>query len=102
MDGPNKIALHEFWPLALLWLPVGAFVDPGEALTALVSLVLLAPCGLPLVPGCRRLWRLGYRRSAWAAGIGLGHHLWHAVRSAQYPFGPATTRRVGTIWAPSK
>ena len=23
----------------------------------------------PLVLGCRRLWRLGYRRGAWVAGI---------------------------------
>ena len=36
------------------------------------SLVFVAPCGLPLVLGCRRVWRLGYRRAAWAAGIGLG------------------------------
>ena len=28
--------------------------------------------GLPLALGCRRLWRLGYRQSAWAAGIVLG------------------------------
>ena len=36
------------------------------------SLVFVAPCGLPLALGCRRVWRLGYRRAAWAAGIGLG------------------------------
>ena len=36
------------------------------------SLVLVAPCGLPLALGCRRLWRLGYRRGAWWAGIALG------------------------------
>ena len=36
------------------------------------SLVFVAPCGLPLALGCRRLWRLGYRRSAWSAGTGLG------------------------------
>ena len=30
------------------------------------------PCGLPLTLGCRRLWRLGYRRGAWWAGIALG------------------------------
>ncbi len=86
MDGPNKIALYKFWPLALLWLPVGmvmqgvlrfgasagAFADPGTSLAALGSLALLVPCGLPLALGCRCLWRLGYRRSAWAVGIGLG------------------------------
>lgn len=32
----------------------------------------MAPCGLPLALGCRRPWRLGYRRGAWAAGAGLG------------------------------
>ena len=36
------------------------------------SLVFVAPCGLPLALGCRRVWHLGYRRAAWAAGIGLG------------------------------
>ena len=35
------------------------------------SLVPVAPCGLPLALGCRR-WRLGHRRAAWTAGIGLG------------------------------
>ena len=35
-------------------------------------LVFVAPCGLPLALGCRRLWHLGYRRGAWWAGIGLG------------------------------
>ena len=38
----------------------------------LVSLVPVAPCGLPLALGCRRLWRLGYRQTAWATGIVLG------------------------------
>ena len=33
---------------------------------------LVAPCGLPLALGCRRLWRLGYRRGVWRAGIVLG------------------------------
>ena len=32
----------------------------------------VAPCGLPLVLGRRRLWRPGYRRIAWMAGVGLG------------------------------
>ena len=75
-----------FWPLALLWLPAGViaqavirfgpsaagFADSGEALAALGSLAVAAPSGLPLALGCRRLWRLGYRRGAWVAGIGLG------------------------------
>ena len=80
------MARHGFWPLALLWLPAGVaaqaalrfgpsavrFADAGEAMAALGSLALAAPCGLPLALGCRRLWRLGYRRGAWAAGIGFG------------------------------
>ena len=78
-----------FWLLALLWLPVGVAATaairfaPGagaaEAVMGLpmflmlvASLVVVAPCGLPLALGCRRLWRQGYRRAAWAAGIGLG------------------------------
>ena len=60
MDGRRWIGRHRFWPLALLWLP------------ALGSLAPVVPCGLPLPLGCRRLWRLGYRRAAWAAGVGLG------------------------------
>ena len=34
--------------------------------------MFVAPCGLPLALGCRRVWRLGYRRGAWWAGTGLG------------------------------
>ena len=30
------------------------------------------PCGLPLALGCRHLWRLGYRRGSWWAGVALG------------------------------
>ena len=40
-------------------------LDAGAAVAA-------GACGLPLALGCRRLWRLGYRRGAWMAGIGLG------------------------------
>ncbi len=36
------------------------------------SLAPFLPCGLPLALGCRRLWRLGYRRGAWIAGVALG------------------------------
>ena len=50
--------------------------DPGpwleSVLTKAGSLAMVAPCGLPLALGCRRVWRLGYRRSAWLAGAGLG------------------------------
>ena len=75
-----------FWLLALLWLPAGvvaqavarfglfngAFVGPWELLAALGSLAPVVLCGLPLPLGCRRLSRLGYRRTAWLSGIGLG------------------------------
>ncbi len=76
------IARLGFWPLALLWLPAGVYAQaavrfgpgtgvPGDPhlLSSLLmgagSLVLVAPSGLPLALGCRRLWRLGYRRGAW-------------------------------------
>ena len=79
-----------FWALALLWLPAGVVAMaavrflPGHGLhetggmaSAMLlmsagSLLPVAPCGLPLALGCRRLWRLGYRRAAWMTGIGLG------------------------------
>ena len=84
------IGQQGFWPLALLWLPAGVVATawvrfaPGNGpwaepemwlmmmLMAAQSLIVVAPCGLPLALGCRRLWRLGYRREAWTAGIGLG------------------------------
>ena len=89
MEERGWIVRHGFWPLALLWLPVGVaaqaiarFVPAGglaggpyrwpEALAAAGSLLLVAPCGLPLALGCRRLWRLRYRRAAWIVGMGLG------------------------------
>ncbi len=75
----------KFWLLALLWLPAGlvlqaavrfgGLVEPIMLPTLLMaagSLVFVAPCGLPLALGCRRLWRLGYPRAAWGSGIGLG------------------------------
>ena len=79
-----------FWALALLWLPAGVVVQAlvrfgpetgphaGPGLSAAMlpmlagSLVFVAPCGLPLALGCRRVWRLGYRRGAGWAWIGLG------------------------------
>lgn len=74
-----------FWLLALLWLPAGLVLQAAvrfggtvepmmlpTLLAAAGSLVLVAPCGLPLALACRRLWRLGYPRAAWGWGIGLG------------------------------
>ena len=61
--------------LAWLWLPAGivaaAAVDgemvfPAEP-QAWLSLAVVAPCGLPLAWGCRRLLRIGYRRTAWGS-----------------------------------
>ena len=54
----------------------GPHAGPGLPPTMLPmlagSLVVVAPCGLPLALGCRRVWRLGYRRGAGWAWIGLG------------------------------
>ncbi|MCY4427017.1 MAG: hypothetical protein OXC05_08300 [Halieaceae bacterium] len=77
-----------FWVLALLWLPAGVVAQsvarlapglseaPGAWLPGLLmgvgSLVFVAPCGLPLALGCRRVWLLGYRRAARWAWFGLG------------------------------
>lgn len=67
---------------SLLWLPAGIAVtglfrnsglpeEPGlwpmMALMMAQSLIVIAPCGLPLTLACRRLWRRGYPRTAWAA-----------------------------------
>lgn len=90
MAGQERTGLWRFWALALLWLPAGLVAqaivrfgaDAGPAAEPATwlsmapmmagSLVPVAPCGLPLALGCRCLWRLGYRRSAWAAGTVLG------------------------------
>ena len=74
-----------FWALALLWLPAGVAGQaairfppdvggsaPSMPAAVAASLAPVALCGLPLALGCRRLRRLGYRRGAWLAGIGLG------------------------------
>ena len=79
-----------FWALALCWLPAGVIVQAAArflpqaggvpeagtimmvAIMSVSSLVVLAPCGLPLALGCRRLWRLGRRRAAWWLGASLG------------------------------
>ncbi len=79
-----------FWLLAPLWLPAGIVAsaivrivggpEPLAAqamwtpmvLMAAQSLIFVAPRGLPLALASRWLWRLGYRRAAWSAGVGLG------------------------------
>ncbi len=90
MDERGWIGRHGFWPLALLWLPGGIVAQaavwfgrdavvagsPGPRLATMamkgLSLAPFVPCGLPLALGCRRLWRLGYRRGAWTGGVALG------------------------------
>ncbi len=90
MENRRKFARVGFWVLGLLWLPAGIMAtaavrfppeagpmtEPAMWITAAVmsvqSLVFVAPCGLPLALACRRVWRLGHARAAWAAGVGLG------------------------------
>ena len=90
MEAHGLVNGRGFWALALLWLPAGLVAQAlvrfgpetgpqaGAGLSAAMlpmlagSLILVAPCGLPLALGCRRVWRLGYRRGAGWAWIGLG------------------------------
>lgn len=90
MENKRKFAKIGFWVLGLLWLPAGIMAtaavrfspEPGPsnepamwitmAVMSVQSLVFVAPCGLPLALACRRVWRLGYARAAWAVGMGLG------------------------------
>ena len=86
MSVPGFLRQRGFLLLALLWLPAGivgtaAFRGLGSAefgswkiavLMASQSLIVVAPCGLPLALACRRLWMFGYRRAAWTAGTALG------------------------------
>lgn len=83
-------ARWRFWMLALLWLPggilatsvvrFGLFSGPvtgpgtGPAGLAMIaaSLLPVAPCGIPLALGCRRLLHLGYPRTAWASTAVVG------------------------------
>ena len=81
MDNRRRIRRCGFWAPALLWLPFGVFVTAAvlfwtapEAWTPMFpeSAASLAPCGLPLALACRQIWRLGWRRAAWATWAGLG------------------------------
>ena len=73
METRGFIRRRGFWLLALLWLPAGVMataavrfgpgtgsVPPGMWVMAMLmsggGLVFVAPCGLPLALGCRRLW----------------------------------------------
>ena len=87
-DRPSRLRQRApFYAAALLWLPAGVVAAaavrfgllsaaPGiglsTTLVAAASLLVAAPCGLPLALACRRLGRLGYARVAWAAGAILG------------------------------
>jgi len=79
----GRLVQSGFWLLALLWLLVstaatavvriaGGPLANADLGPALLSLAPVAPCGLPLALACRHVWRLGNRRAAWAAGMGLG------------------------------
>ena len=76
METRGFIRRRGFWLLALLWLPAGVMataavrfgpgtgsVPPGMWVMAMLmsggGLVFVAPCGLPLALGCRRLWHSG-------------------------------------------
>lgn len=63
-----------FGLLALLWLPAGiAATAPVRDMpwpmepSAWLSLVVTAPCGLPLALACFKLWRIGHPGTAWTA-----------------------------------
>ena len=70
-DKQRHIERRGFWLLALLWLPAGVITtaalrfapETGPEMWAPMllmsagSLMPVAPCGLPLALGCRRLWR---------------------------------------------
>ena len=84
MDKRGLMELYGFRAPAFLWLPVGLVTfavlrfrpDPATWESMLLmwarSPAPVAPCGLPPALGCRRLWRLGYRSTAWTAGVVLG------------------------------
>ena len=77
-----------FWLLALVWLPAGVVavtlvrfgttagfaMHPADLPMAAASLALVAPCGLPLALGCRKLWRLVGGRPARLRHHRIDHH----------------------------
>ena len=81
MDNRRRIRRRGFWALALLWLPAGVFATAAVLFWTTpaawrpmtpASAISLMPCGLPLALACRQVWRLGWRRVAWAIGAVLG------------------------------
>ena len=71
-----------FFIVALLWLPVGLILSgllrgfgfppgPGMWPRMALSLIVVAPAGLPLALACRQLRRLGYVRATWIAAAVL-------------------------------
>ena len=86
-DRVSRRARVLFYAMALVWLPAGvvlsavirfgsASLAPGDwptmTLMAATSLLVAAPCGLPLALAGRRLMRAGYPRAAWLWGVLLG------------------------------
>ena len=79
MDDQGLVKRRGFWLLAFLWLPGRGSRDRRSPLRAgggarmWLSMMLMSARSLvPVALGRRRLWRLGYRRASWTAGIGLG------------------------------
>ena len=84
MENRGSIGWRGFWLLAgVVAMAVMCFGAEdgraGEPVLLLTmapmmaaSLVPVAPCGLRLAAVCQRVWRLGCRRGAWLAGMGLG------------------------------
>ena len=75
-------SLPVFFIVALLWLPVGLVLSgllrgfgfpagPGMWPRMALSLIVVAPAGLPLALACRQLRRLGYVRATWIAAAVL-------------------------------
>ena len=74
MDEESKIERRAlFILLSLVWLPAGIIVTSAlrdapwpPPIFAWLSLVVVAPFGLPLALACRGVRRRGYPRTAWA------------------------------------
>ena len=75
---PSKIPRRRFWLVALLWLPIGiaatavvrGFGLPLEP-QAWLSLVVIAPCGLPLAFAWSAIHGLGYSGTAGTVCVSL-------------------------------